>query len=115
MSTWTEEALSLWEFEWSTWSNIYASYGPYTFRVIKNPIVQRFQFSPSAKDKQADTILDFLRTDAIASGLYQIVTNPNPPVTRPIVTIRGARYTLNKLENDDDTQPSIRVNALLLQ
>lgn len=105
--------LDLWEFEYSEWG-VVAQYNAYTIRVIKNPIKSGWQMSVNAMDKQADTIIDMLRTDAVASGLYGLVQS-NPATKRPVVTIGASQYTLNALENDDDTQPSVRFKAMLLQ
>jgi len=113
-TTWTDKALQLWEFQWRTWGGITAQYESTTLRVIQDPTTQRWQMSVVGNDKKAGTVLDILRTEAQACGLYALVQS-DPIQKRPIVVIGGARYTINKLENDDNTQPSIRVSALLVQ
>lgn len=109
MNTWTEDALELWNDLVSEFGNT-ATYGIYTFRCVLDPARSGFQITLTAYSKQADTIIDLLRTDAVANGLYALAQQ-NPPTKRPIVTVGTQQYEIIKLESDDPTQPSIRLSA----
>lgn len=109
--SWTDAMRELWEDEVAESEyGCTATYGAFTFRCIKNPIRSAFQMTVNAYDKQADTVIDMLRSDAIANGLYALVQN-DPQSKRPIVSIEGADYSIIKMESDDSTQPSIRLSA----
>lgn len=110
---WTETMLDLWHEQWRIYGTT-ATYGADTFHCIKDPVKKGFTMTQNAMDGKSMTILDMLRTDAIANGLYAIAQS-NPATKRPIVTVSGKDYTINQLENDDDEQPSIRISAFLLQ
>lgn len=109
MSTWTADALELWEDLVAEFGTT-AKYGAFTFDCVKNPIRSGFIINVNAYDKQADTIIDILRTDAITNGLYALV-QMNPQTKRPIVMIDGNEYGIIKMESDDSAQPSIRLSA----
>lgn len=113
MSTWTADALELWEDLWSEFGTT-ASYGAFTFRCIKDPVKSQFQMTPYAYDKTALSIIDLLRTDAVTCGLYALVQS-DPQQKRPVVTINNERYECQQLENDDSQQPSIRIRVSRLQ
>lgn len=116
MSTWTEDAEELWE-------DLVAEFG-YTMRyesvtmdALWNPVRSGFQMTQVAYNQRADSIVDILRSDAITSGLYQIIAE-NPQEKRPQVTLMNPRVSqpqiildLINFENDDATQPSIRIFA----
>lgn len=107
--TWTEDALELWvdlvaEFGFTM------KYQAWTFPCLNNPVRQGFAMQLAGYSNKADTIIDMLRSDAITSGLYAIV-QANPQTKRPIVTVNEIDYDLLTIENDDDTQPSIRIFA----
>jgi hypothetical protein len=115
MATWTEDKLELWiELASDDEFGVEASYGAFTFRCIKNPVRSSFVMTMNAYDKQADTIIDTLRSDAVANGLYALIQS-DPQEKRPIVTISNERYEILGMENDDNTEPSIRLKALRLQ
>ncbi len=109
MSTWTADALELWVDLVAEFGTT-AKYGAFTFDCIKNPVRSGFQITINAYDKQADTVIDLLRTDAITNGLYALAQQ-NPQSKRPVVTIEGNEYTIIKMESDDSAQPSIRLSA----
>lgn len=109
ITTWTQDALELWHDEVEEFGNV-ATYGIYTFDCILNPVRSGFSMTLTAYSKQADTIVDMLRTDAIANGLY-VLAQSNPQTKRPIVTVSNQQYEIIKLESDDPTQPSIRLSA----
>ena len=113
MATWTADALELWGDLWAEFGTT-AKYESSTFRCIKDPVKSTFAMTPMAYDKTALSVIDLLRTDAIDNGIYALV-NADPQQKRPIVEIGGDRYELQEMENDDDTQPSIRIRASRLQ
>lgn len=113
MSTWTEDALELWQDLVAEFGNT-ASYGAFTFHCILNPVRAGFSMTITAYSKQADTIIDLLRTDAVTNGLYELAQS-NPATKRPLVQVGTAQYEILKLESDDPTQPSIRLSASLRQ
>lgn len=113
--TWTDEMRSLWEDEVADSEfGVTASYGASTFRCIKTPVKSGFAMTLPAFDKQADTIIDMLRSDAIANGLYALVQK-DPNTKRPVIIIEGASYTVGRLENDALTNPVIRLSCSQLQ
>lgn len=111
--TWTEDMLELWHDEVAEFGAT-ATYESWTFDCIKNPIQSTFMLTPHAYDKQADTVIDMLRSDAITNGIYALVQN-NPIQKRPVLTISGNTYEVQKMENDELDQPSIRLTATKLQ
>lgn len=108
MATWTAEALELWQDLVSEFGNEY-SYGAGTYPCVLNPVKQGFGMTQTSYNAMADTIIDTLRSDCVTSGLYAIVQEN--PTKRPIVSVNGIDYDLLSIENDDDTQPSIRIFA----
>ncbi len=108
-NTWPEEMLELWHEE-AQMDEFYAqySYGAGTYDCIKTPIQKRFNMTLNAYGDMADSIIDTLRSDCIASGLYDVM-QANPQTKRPIVTVNNVTYDVLRIETDDATQPSIRL------
>lgn len=110
-NTWTEDMLELWhdEVQDSEFRARY-TYESWTFDCIKTPMRQGFAMTLNAYNAQADCIIDTLRSDCQTSGLYDIIQN-NPQKKRPQITVNNIGYDLLSIENDDPTQPSIRIFA----
>jgi len=112
-NSWTEEMLELWHDE-AAESEFMATmqYQSWMFICIKNPVRSGFQMTQTGYNYTADSIIDMLRSDAVASGLYPMIVQQNPQSKRPVVKVNGIDYDLLSLENDDETQPSIRIFAV---
>jgi len=108
-NTWTEEMEELWHYEVQE-SEFYAQYSfnAGTYDCIKTPVQKRFNMTQNAYGDIADAIIDTLRSDCVASGLYAVMQG-NPQTKRPIVTINNITYDVLRIETDDATQPSIRL------
>lgn len=115
--TWTEDALELWHDEIAEFGYT-VKFQSWTFQALWNPIRQGFSMNQNAYNFKADSVVDILRSDAITSGLYQCIT-ANPFEKRPQVALLNPRNTAQEqivldlitIENDDATQPSIRIFA----
>ncbi len=114
MITWTADALELWN-DLVAEFGVTATYKGASFPCIKNPVRSQFRMTVTAYDKQADTVIDMLRTTSQTLGLYGISGRPIGSNIRPILTVGTNDYEVITMENDDDTQPSIRLNCALLQ
>lgn len=113
-TTWTEDALELWHDQVLEFGDT-ATYQGSTFDVIKNPIRSRVQMQLTSYDKQADTWIDALRSDLVTNGLYALVNSPTTPTPRPRVTVDSVQYEVLALENDDTTQPSVRLSCMIVK
>lgn len=114
MPTWTADALELWN-DLVAEFGVTATYKGTSFPCIKNPVRSQFRMTVTAYDKQADTVIDMLRTTAQVLGIYGINTKPTGQNIRPILVVGANQYEVLTMENDDDTQPSIRLNCAQLQ
>jgi hypothetical protein len=114
MATWTSDSLELWN-DLVTEFGVTATYKGTSFPCIKNPVRSGFRMTVNAYDKQADTVIDMLRTTSQTLGLYGISGRPTGQNIRPILTVGANQYEVLTMENDDDTQPSIRLNCAQLQ
>lgn len=112
--TWTEDALELWHDQVAEFGDE-ATYQGYTFDVIKNPIRSQNRMTITSYDKQADTWIDALRTDLVTNGLYALLTSERTPVPRPVVTVDSIQFEVLALENDDTTQPSVRMSCMIVK
>ena len=114
MPTWTADALELWN-DLVAEFGVTATYKGTSFPCIKNPVRSQFRMTQTAYDKTADTVIDMLRTTANTLGLYGIAGRPTGQNIRPILVVGENSYEVLTMENDDDTQPSIRLNCAQLQ
>lgn len=114
-NTWTDEMRELFYEEISDSEfGVTVIYNGAPYRCIKTPVKSGFGMKPSMFERQADSIVDMWRDDVITSGLYEIAQN-NPTNKRPILTIGERQYEVIKLENDDATNPVIRLSCSQLQ
>ncbi len=111
--SWTEDMLELWHDEVAEWPCT-ATYQSWTFDCIRNPIKQGFNMQLAGYNVQADTIIDILRTQAVAMGIYGI-KQEDPQTKRPQLTSDGYTFQVMYMENDDTAQPSVRFFCLKLQ
>lgn len=114
-NTWTEDMRDLWYDQVSESEfGVTVIYNGAPYQCIKTPVKSGFGMKPTMFERQADSIVDMLRADAIANGLYEIVQN-NPTNKRPVFNIAERQYEIIKLENDDATNPIIRLSCSQLQ
>lgn len=114
-TSWNQEMSSLWvDMVADSEYGVTVIYNGAPYQCIKTPVKSGFGMKPTMFDRQADSIVDMLRADAIANGIYEIVQN-NPANKRPILTIAERQFEIIKLENDDATNPVIRLSCSQLQ
>lgn len=101
--------LEIWLELWDFYGNLMLQYESSQLKLIQNPVKQGFGMTQTAYTQMADSIFDVLRSEAETSGLAAVIQQPNPQTKRPIVTVNGIVYDILSVENDDPTQPSIRM------
>jgi len=120
--TWTEDALQLWLELWTEFGEKTVMYNDVAIPCVCDPITSGFDPTINAMNAVAQTVFDILRETttvagvtyigAVQCGLYASVIEDNPQTKRPILTASsGQQFTGVRFENDDETQPSIRLIA----